>query len=65
MKYLEVWFMQQSASHHDGSLFPTSAMYIIGNLVNITHTYIRTFYRKKTILQEKNYFTGNHLLMQC
>ena len=49
MKYFNVWFMQQDAGYHDGSLSLTSAMHVSGNLV-ITHTYMHTFYRKKTIL---------------
>ena len=43
MIYRDVWFMQQSASHHVGSVSMTSTMYIVGNLMKITHTYIRTF----------------------
>ena len=64
MKYFDMWFMQQGTSHHDDSLSLTNTMYIIDNLVNIKHTYIRTFHRKK-LFYRKNYFTGNHLLMQC
>ena len=64
MKYFDMWFMQQDAGYHDGSLSLTSTMHISGNLVNIAHTYICTFYRKK-LFYRKKYFTGNHLLMQC
>ena len=43
MKYIDVWFMQQSASHHIGSVSMTSAMYVVCNLMKITHAYVRTF----------------------
>ena len=46
MKYLDVWFMQQSASHHVGSVSLTSTMYIVGNLMKIAHTYVH-FKEKK------------------
>ena len=46
MKYLDVWFMQQSASHHVGSVSMTSTIYIVGNLRKITHTWISTLKKK-------------------